>query len=175
VLAEETTSGRTGRSVDSSLERIQVKVTGLTVASRYAVSCNGRRVPLHPSGAHGEALAGIRYRARMLSATLHPTIPVHTPLTFDLIDLWRERSVGRCTYYATQPDGTVHTTRPSDAAEASERRLQRFIVSAPPDGPIAIPPSEENSVFPMTLDLRWPAFADHARSADLYSAEPGKP
>jgi uncharacterized protein (DUF2126 family) len=158
VLAEETNSGRTGRRVDSSLERIQVKVTGLTVASRYAVSCNGRRVPLHSSGVPDEMLAGIRYRARMLSAALHPTIPVHTPLTFDLIDTWKERSVGRCTYYATKPDGTVHTTRPSDAAEASERRSRRFVISAPPEGPIATPSSEDNPVFSMTLDLRWPAF-----------------
>src|ERR1700677_2609832 len=77
VLAEETTSGRTVRSVDSSLERIQVKVSGLTIESRYLVSCNGRRVPLHPTGEPGEAIAGVRFRARRLSAALPPTIPVH--------------------------------------------------------------------------------------------------
>jgi uncharacterized protein (DUF2126 family)/transglutaminase-like putative cysteine protease len=160
VLAEETTSGGTGRSVDSSLERMQVKVSGLTVESRYIVACNGRRVPLHPTGNPGEAVAGIRYRARRLSAALHPTIPVHTPLAFDLIDTWRARSVGRCTYYAGPPDGGVYTTRPADAAEARERRLQRFQVSAPTDDPVAIPPEENNPIFPMTLDLRWPVPGD---------------
>jgi uncharacterized protein (DUF2126 family)/transglutaminase-like putative cysteine protease len=175
VLAEEATSGGTGRSVDSSLERIQVKVTGFIVASRYAVSCNGRRVPLHPSGAAGEALAGIRYRARRLSAALHPTIPVHTPLTFDLIDSWKERSAGRCTYYASQPDGTLHFTRPADAAEARERRLRRFVVTAPPEGVIAIPPLEDNPIFPMTLDLRWPAPVRNLHVSALSSAEAGKP
>jgi uncharacterized protein (DUF2126 family)/transglutaminase-like putative cysteine protease len=155
VLAEETTSGGTGRSVDSSLERIQVKVTGLTAASRYVVSCNGRRVPLHPSGQPDELIAGIRYRARMLSATLHPTIPVHTPLTFDLIDTWKDRSVGRCIYYANQPDGTLYNTRPANASEAKERRLRRFVVTVPPDEPMPVPPEEINPVFPMTLDMRW--------------------
>ena len=109
VLAEETTSGGTGRSVDSSLERMQVKVSGLAVESRYIVACNGRRVPLHPTGNPGEAVAGIRYRARRLSAALHPTIPVHTPLAFDLIDTWKERSIGRCTYYAGPPGGGVYS------------------------------------------------------------------
>jgi uncharacterized protein (DUF2126 family)/transglutaminase-like putative cysteine protease len=156
VLAEETSSGRTGRSVDSSLERMQVKVTGLTVESRYVVSCNGRRVPLVATGEPGEAVAGIRYRARRLSAALHPTIPVHTPLVFDLIDTWTGRSVGRCTYHATAPDGRIYTARPRDAAEARERRLLRFEVSAPPAEGIAIPAEENNPVFPMTLDLRWP-------------------
>jgi uncharacterized protein (DUF2126 family) len=157
VLAEETTSGGTGRSVDSSLERIQIKVTGFTEESRYAVSCNGRRVPLHPSGVNNEAIAGIRYRARRLSAALHPTIPVHTPLTFDLIDTWKKRSVGRCTYYANQPDGSLYFTRPADAIEAGERRLRRFVIATPPEGIIATPPMETNPIFPMTLDLRWPA------------------
>ena len=157
VLAEETTSGRTGRSVDSSLERIQVKVTGLTTQTRYAVSCNGRRVPLHPTGEPGEAVAGIRYRARKLSAALHPTIPVHTPLAFELIDTWDQRSVARCVYYASPPDGTIYTTRPVDAAEAMRRRRQRFEVGVPSPGVVATPPEETNPIFPLTLDLRWPA------------------
>ena len=161
VLAEETTSGGTGRSVDSSLERMQIKVTGLTTESRYVITCNGRRVPLHPivnsKQQSGQAIAGIRYRARSLSATLHPTIPVHTPLTFDLIDTWKQRIVGRCTYYASAPDGTIYTTRPTDATEAARRRAERFVVSTPPSEVVATPEPEDNPVFPMTLDLRWPA------------------
>ena len=94
VLAEETTSGRTVRAVDSSLERMQVKVSGFSTDSRYVVACNGRRVPLHPTGEPGESVAGLRYRARRLSAALHPTIPVHAPLVFDIIDCWNERSIG---------------------------------------------------------------------------------
>ena len=157
MLAEETNSGRTGRSVDSSLERMQVKVTGLTMGSRFVVACNGRRVPLVPTSIAGEAVAAVRYRARRLSAALHPTIPVHTPLVFDLIDTRLSRSVARCTYFAGPPDGAVHTTRPRDAEEARARRLQRFQVSEPPSEPMASPEEEKNPVFPMTLDLRFPS------------------
>jgi uncharacterized protein (DUF2126 family) len=156
VLAEETSSGHTGRSVDSSLERMQVKVAGFETESRYLLTCNGRTVPLHSCGDSGQFVAGIRYRARRLSAALHPTIPVHTPLIFDLIDTWKEQSVGRCTYHAGPPDGSIHRTRPTNATEARNRRLERFQVSAPPIGPIAMPQRENNPIFPMTLDLRWP-------------------
>jgi uncharacterized protein (DUF2126 family)/transglutaminase-like putative cysteine protease len=157
VLAEETISGRTVRSVDSSLERLQVKVSGFTTESRYLVACNGRRVPLSPTGEPGEAVAGVRYRARRLSASLHPTIPVHTPLVFDIIDRWNDRVIGRCTYHAGAPDGLPYTTRPVNATEAEDRRRARFQVSDNPPG-VVMPPDEEiNPNFPMTLDLRLPA------------------
>ena len=163
VLAEETNSGRTGRTVDTSLERMQVKLTGVTTESRYLVTCNGRRVPLRPVGESGQAVGGIRYRARRLSNTLHPTIPVHTPLVFELVDTFKERSVAHCTYYAGPPDGSEHKTRPSSVAEANDRRLQRFQTSIPSPESIAIPAEENNPTFPMTLDLRWPAPKDDAR------------
>jgi uncharacterized protein (DUF2126 family)/transglutaminase-like putative cysteine protease len=157
VLAEETNSGGTGRSVDSSLERIQVKVSGLTGNKRLILACNGRLVPLMPTGISGEAVAGIRYRARRLSAELHPTIPVHTPLVFDLIDASEGRSIARCTYFAGPPDGTIHNTRPRHAEEAKARRTQRFQVSDSPPQQITMPTDEKNPIFPMTLDLRFPS------------------
>jgi uncharacterized protein (DUF2126 family)/transglutaminase-like putative cysteine protease len=154
VLAEETTSGGTVRTVDASLERMQVKVSGFATESRYVVACNGRRVPLAPAGEPGEAVAGVRYRARRLSATLHPTIPVHTPLVFDIIDRWKERSIGRCTYHAGPPDGRKYTARPVNSREAEERRLERFQQSGNPHDPMVAPEQESNPIFPFTLDLR---------------------
>jgi uncharacterized protein (DUF2126 family) len=154
VLAEETTSGGTVRSVDSSLERMQVKLSGFASGSRYVVACNGRQVPLAPGGEPGEAVAGVRYRARRLSAALHPTIPVHSPLVFDIIDLWKERSIGRCTYRTGPPDGRAYTVRPGNAREAAERRLQRFQESGHTLYPMAAPEQETNPIFPLTLDLR---------------------
>jgi uncharacterized protein (DUF2126 family) len=161
VLAEETTSGQTVRAVDSSYERIQVKLSGFATESRYGVTCNGRRVPLYSTGEQsppepGAAVAGIRFRARQLSAVLHPTVPVHAPLTFDIIDRWKERSIGRCTYHVGSPDGHAYTARPVTATEAEDRRRQRFQMSGPPPGPIAMPEQETNLLFPMTLDLRFP-------------------
>jgi uncharacterized protein (DUF2126 family)/transglutaminase-like putative cysteine protease len=156
VLPEETVSGLTVRTVDSSLERLQVKVSGLTQDSRYVVACNGRRVPLQPTVESGEAVAGVRYRARKLSATLHPTVPVHAPLVFDLIDRWKERSIGQCIYHVAPPDGRQYTARPVDAAEAEHRRLERFQVIGHSVAPLVVPEDETNPIFPATLDLRLP-------------------
>jgi uncharacterized protein (DUF2126 family) len=156
VLAEETTSGGTVRSVDSSLERIQVKVSGFVTEGRYAVACNGRGVPLTVTGAAGEFVAGVRFRARQLSALLHPTVPVHAPLVFDLIDCWKDRSIGRCVYQAVPPNGRVYDARPGNAAEAEERRRERFQEVAPAEGVMAAPEEVVNESFPLTLDLRLP-------------------
>ena len=165
VLAEETNSGRTVRAVDSSLERMQVKVSGF-MADRHIVACNGRRVPLHPTGETGEAIAGIRFRARRLSAILQPTVPVHAPLVFDVIDRWDQRSIGRCVYHVAPPHGQPYPARPSDAAEAGRRRRERFQISAPSVGRVTIPKEEANAVFPMTLDLRLPPPAQPSYRGD---------
>src|ERR1700683_2299615 len=45
VLAEETTSGRTARTVDSSFERIQVKLSGFTTERRQFVARKRPRGP----------------------------------------------------------------------------------------------------------------------------------
>ena len=156
VLPEETVSGRTVRTVDSSLERIQVRLSGLTQESRYLVACNGRQVPLQKTHVAGEAVAGLRYRARRLSASLHPTVPVHAPLVFDLIDRVKECSIGRCTYHVAPPDGSLYTARPADTGTARARRLERFQVAAPARIEITVPDDEINPIFPATLDLRIP-------------------
>jgi uncharacterized protein (DUF2126 family) len=156
VLAEETVSGSTVRSVDSSLERMQVKLSGFMELSRYVVTCNGRRLPLQLSSDSATAIAGVRYRARRLSATLHPTVPVHAPLVFNLIDRLREVSIAQCTYHVGRQDGLHYESRPANAAEAEERRRERFQPAVPSLAPMAAPEEETNPLFPMTLDLRLP-------------------
>jgi uncharacterized protein (DUF2126 family) len=156
VLAEETSSGRTVRSVDSSLERMQVKLSGFPAESRYVVACNGRQVPLQATSEPGVALAGVRYRARKLSASLHPTVPIHAPLVFNLIDRWKDRSIGQCVYHVGPPSGQPYEARPVNAAEAEGRCLERFQMTGPAPGTMAAPENENNPLFPMTLDLRLP-------------------
>ncbi len=156
VLAEEATSGGTVRSVDSSLERVQVRLSGAAADSRYAVLCNGHRVPLKSTGVAGEMVAGVRFRARQLSATLHPTIPVQSPLVFDVVDRVTEQSLARCLYHALAPEGRIYTGRPTSAAEAEQRRTERFIPAEAPSGQKVIPPEQTHPLFPMTLDLRVP-------------------
>jgi len=156
VLAEETVSGSTVRTVDSSMERLQVKLSGIVTEGRYVVACNGRRVPLTPTGTPGEAIAGVRYRARRLSKSLHPTVPVHAPLVFDLIDTWNAKCVAQSTYFVGNPQGSLYNGRPANAEEAETRRNERFQVAQTLPATVAIPAPEINPVFPMTLDLRLP-------------------
>ncbi len=175
VLGEEMTRTGTSRFVDSSVERLQIKLSGMT-DTRYVVTCNGRRLILHSTGKHGEYVGGVRYRAWQPPSALHPTIGVHSPLVFDIIDTWNGRAIGGCTYRVSHPGGRSYDTFPVNAYEAEARRVSRFateghtspvIHSQPsgdatgtflpegtPHGKVDIPPEEINSEYPYTLDLR---------------------
>jgi uncharacterized protein (DUF2126 family) len=175
VLGEEMSSSGTARFVDSSLEKVQVKLKGLN-DSRYVLLCNGSRVALAETGVREEYVCGIRYRAWQPPSALHPTIGVDTPLVFDIVDTWNSRSIGGCTYYVAHPGGRSYDSFPVNAYEAESRRVSRFsdtsytqdVLRPSPylatiahyieqnrlpffvDAPVA----EINKAYPYTLDLR---------------------
>ncbi len=175
VLGEEMSSTGTARFVDSSLERVQVKVKGINNA-RYTLLCNGKRIPLYETGIKEEYVGGVRYRAWQPPSALHPTIGVDTPITFDIVDTWNSRSIGGCTYYVAHPGGRSYETYPVNSYEAESRRISRFTNTAHTQGTlipqpyiseiqhyiqphskqfvIDAPPLEVNPEYPHTLDLR---------------------
>jgi uncharacterized protein (DUF2126 family) len=178
VLGEEVSSFGTSRYVDSSVERIQIKARGLT-EGRYIITCNGRRVPLRNTGIRDEYVAGVRYQAWQPHSSLHPTIGVHSPLVFDVVDSWNRRSIGGCTYHVSHPGGRANEDFPVNANVAESRRISRFwdyghtpspgpmvrmstfprgVWSFKPqgssDGANTVPPEEINAEYPYTLDLR---------------------
>jgi uncharacterized protein (DUF2126 family)/transglutaminase-like putative cysteine protease len=153
VLGEDPGGGGTVRYVDSSLERLQIKARGL-IGDRFAITCNGHRLPLHPTGTNGEGVAGVRYRAWQPPECLQPTIGVHAPLRFDLYDTWNKRSLGGCTYHVAHPGGRGYDTFPVNSYEAESRRLSRFFRHGHQQGRFAPTPKILNGDFPFTLDLR---------------------
>ncbi len=153
VLGEEGVTGGTARYVDSSLERLQVKVSGIS-GDRYVVTCNGHQLPLKETEILGQCVAGVRFRAWQPPSCLHPTIGVHAPLTFDLYDKWSGRSLGGCRYFVSHPGGKFFETIPVNAYEAEGRRLALFEENGHTPGHMHISKPDMNPEYPYTLDMR---------------------
>lgn len=152
VLGEEAAGGGVSRAVDASVSRIQVEVRG-ELAPSQVVTCNLVPLPLHPT-VTGSQVAGVRYKAWSPPSSLHPTIPVHTPLVIDLVDRRAGRSQGGCTLHVGHPGGRNYESMPVNENEAEGRRLALFEQAGHSVGRIKVHASQPNDFLPHTLDLR---------------------
>ena len=155
VLGEEGAAGGTVRYVDSSVERLQVQ---------------GDRPGRRPPRAHlqrpracrcsrparvGEFVAGVRYRAWQPPSALHPTIGVHAPLIFDLVDTWMSRSLGGCQYHVAHPGGRNYEHLPGQRLRGRGAPAGALLPHRPHAGRDERRRREApNPNFPFTLDLR---------------------
>ncbi|MDA8743292.1 transglutaminase family protein [Rubripirellula amarantea] len=156
VMGEEPAGGGTARFVDSSLERIEIKLDQFN-STRFRVLCNGVNVPLHQTAVVNQYVAGIKFRAWQPPRCLHPTIGIHSPLRFEIVDVANQQSIGGCTYHVFEPGGRGDERFPINANEAESRRAARFETLGMTGGTIHVPDDigyVGGGEYPVTLDLR---------------------
>lgn len=152
VMGEDLYQGTVSRAVDSSVERLQIKVSGFD--SKYALTCNGYKVPLRRVTEGSDYIAGVRYKAWQPPSGLHPTLPVSTPLIFDVVEQSSGYSLGGCTFYSAHPGGRSYETVPINENEAESRCRAKFSKLGHTSGKIVPKELPCSGEFPMTLDLR---------------------
>jgi uncharacterized protein (DUF2126 family) len=161
VLGEESAASGTARYVDSSVERIQVRLVGAD-RHRYIVTCNGYPVPLLATDKPDIQVGGVRFRAWQPPSALHPTITVDGPLRFELVDAMTGFSKGGCTYHVSHPGGRSYDNPPVNAVEAESRRGRRFEATGFTPGKVDLSDLREKQAR-LSTDVGAPGILDLRR------------
>jgi len=152
VMGEEGGAGGTVRYVDSSVERLEIRVTNLD-RTRYALASRGLQLPLGDRP-DGSVVAGLRFKAWKLASGLHPTLEATPRVVIDVVDLATRRIVAGCTYHVAHPAGRNYEEPPVNSFEAEARRSARFEAEGQSPGvPNALPTLVHSAEFPHTLSL----------------------
>jgi uncharacterized protein (DUF2126 family)/transglutaminase-like putative cysteine protease len=161
VLGEEATVGGTARYVDSSVERIQVRLIGAD-RHRYIVTANGYPIPLLATDNPDVQVGGVRFRAWQPPSALHPTITVDGPLRFELVDTVTGMSRGGCTYHVSHPGGRAYDDPPVNAVAAESRRGSRFEATGFTPGQVDMSDIREKQAR-LSTDIGAPGILDLRR------------
>jgi uncharacterized protein (DUF2126 family) len=139
LLGESPNAGTVSRSVDSSLDRLEARVSDATALESGLLLVNGLPCefrPLAPStstspsstGDSGAAAAatGIRYRAFYLTPSLQPHVPVHAPLLLEWVDRETLTVVAAAKWHVWNPTNAQYPAAPANDTEAATRRAERW-------------------------------------------------
>jgi uncharacterized protein (DUF2126 family) len=134
LLGESPNAGTVARTVDSSLDRLEARVSDATALDSGLLLVNGLPCefrplapsPSHPSNAAPAAACGIRYRAFYLTPSLQPHVPVHAPLLLEWVDRQTLTVVAAARWHVWNPRNVDYTDRPADDTVAATRRAERW-------------------------------------------------
>ncbi len=124
LLGESPNAGTVSRTVDSSMDRIEVAVSDPALLEQGILLANG--YPCEFRSAGETTAAGIRFRAFHLSPSLHPHIPVHAPLILEWVDRATFTVIAAARWHVWSPDGKSFTKRPKTLKAARMRFAGRW-------------------------------------------------
>jgi len=153
VLAEDMGNRGTARYVDSSTERVQVKLLG-ALSNRYALFCNDHQVPLVDDPENNAKIGAVRFTSKLFAHRIHPGLKMDSPLIFDIVDTWHDKSIGGCRYAAMPANEEIWQHLPINAREAESRRQARFLSYGHTPGDFKGREPIKNPDYPNLLDLR---------------------
>lgn len=125
LLGEAPNAGTVARTVDSSLDRLEARVSHAQALEGGLLLVNGLPCEFRPT-ADGGAACGIRYRAFYLTPSLQPHVPVHAPLLVEWVDRATLKVVAAARWHVWNPRHALYPDAPADSAAAAARRAERW-------------------------------------------------